>query len=54
MAAKPKGIKLTYAEVAKINSSVKAQDCLISRGGNPGNNHTNDFTSLRKIDIKVK
>ncbi len=45
LAGKPKGIKLTYAEVAKINSSVKEQDCLISRGGNPGNDSTNPVTN---------
>ena len=55
LAVKPKGTKLTYAEVAKINANVEAQDCLIGGGGNPITNPiTNNITSLRKIDIKVK
>ena len=55
LSVKPKGIKLTYAEVARINSSVKAQDCLISRGGNPGNDSNPENTnSLDQVDIKVK
>jgi hypothetical protein len=55
LSVKPKGIKLTYAEIARVNSRVKAQDCLISRGGNPGNdsNQEND-NCLDQVDIKVK
>ena len=56
LAVKPK-VKLTYAEAAKINSSVKDQDYIVSKGGNPGNvqtSKTTKITSLRKMDIKVK
>jgi hypothetical protein len=51
---KPKQTKMTYAEATRVDASVKAQDYLISNGGNPGNPTSDSITSLDIIDIKVK
>ena len=43
--------KLTYAEVTRVSTSVKSQDLVIGKGGDP----TSDpITSHVDVDIKVK
>ena len=51
---KPKRTKMTYAEATRVNSSVKAQDYIISNRGNPGNPTSDFITSLDIVDIKMK
>jgi hypothetical protein len=47
--------KLTYAEVTRINTSVKAQNLVIGNGGDPIADPTAEpLTSLLDVDIKVK
>ena len=43
--------KLTYAEVVRVDKSVKAQNLVIGKGGDPT---TEPLTSLLDVDIKVK
>ncbi|GAG19417.1 unnamed protein product [marine sediment metagenome] len=37
LAVKPKSIKLTYAETARVKKTVEAQNLLIMNGGDPFN-----------------
>jgi hypothetical protein len=50
--------KLTYAEAARVNSSVEAQNHLIGNGGDPVDEPLtrllNPLSSLNNVDIKVK